>query len=175
MTRTRTATARNIARAITAAVAVAACAAAGPAGAQTRSPTAYSQVCIDAWDDAPAKLYCSAAVTRIGTSTAGDTGHCYVSGISCSINLTVAIPDGETAGTFTDSRYAMTQSPENTEDITLCFAIDDDEWDMKLNVGACASGEVDLDTARSTGLPLIDTGETESDGADGSGGTVTTH
>jgi hypothetical protein len=161
MTRTRTATTRTIARALGAALLVAACAAPGPAGAQT----AWQQLCIDAWDDAPAELYCSAGVARVGAASDGSTGHCYVSRISCSINVTVAITGGEAAGSYTASRYSMTQTPEDTEDITLCFAIDDDAWEMNLNVGACGSGEIDLDTARSTGLPLIETESADGDGS----------
>ena len=153
MTRTLTTTARHIARALAAALIVAACAAPGSVGAQT----AWQQTCTDAWDDAPAKLYCNASVTRVGTASDGSTGHCYLQTISCSIVLTVAITDGERSGTYTASGYSMTQSPENTQDITLCFATDNDEWDMNLNVGACDSGDIDLDTARSTGLPLIET------------------
>ena len=52
MTQRPITTTRTIARALGAALLVAACAAPGPAGAQT----AWKQVCIDAWDDAPAEL-----------------------------------------------------------------------------------------------------------------------
>ena len=85
----------------------------------------------------------------------------------CSITVSVATTDGTENQTFTDNSN-MVKSVADTDDITLCFSVDDGQWTMSLNVGACASGEVNLSTATSTGLPAITAPNDDGTGDSGS-------
>ena len=137
---------------------------AAPATAQG-SP--WQQECKDAWADAPASSYCSPSIDRRGAASDGTTGHCNLSVMSCSITVSVATTDGTENQTFTDNSN-MVKSVADTDDVTLCFSVDDGQWTMSLNVGACASGEVNLSTATSTGLPAITAPNDDGTGDSGS-------
>ena len=87
----------------------------------TPAPTTYQQVCIDAWNDAPASSVCTASsVSRIGASTAGDRGNCDVRGISCSVSAT----DSQGNSVSWSWSGGSNRSPANTEELDMCFAAD---------------------------------------------------
>ena len=49
----------------------------------------------------------------------------------------------------------MIESPTTSDDITLCWALQSGAYVMNLSAETCGTGEVDLSTATSTGLPPI--------------------
>ena len=115
-----------------------------PAAAQN----AYQQVCIDAWEDAPAYDYCNHQRTSVHREEAGN---CKVTNPSCTI--TVSTASGNTT-TYNVSKNHMTQSPAITDDITLCWAIrEDGSYNPRLTKTGCSASEITLDTATTTGLP----------------------
>ena len=176
MTKTLSTTTGSIAWAITAAIVVAACAAAGPAAAQMGAPwhnddgtpTAWLQVCIDAWEDAPAQDYCSAGVTRLSKTNDADSEFCFVNNISCSATVSITTGDETTQTVFTASEQGFIQSSGDTDRITLCWSQVNGAWEMNLSANECESGETDLSTATSTGLTSTTT-TTQSDGGGDSG------
>ena len=138
---------------------------AGPANAQMGapwhnadgSPTTWLQVCIDAWEDAPAEAYCSASVTRLSKTSDADSEHCYVNNISCSATVSVTDSDGTAQTAFTAYEHGFIQSAADTDEITLCWSQASGAWEMNLSDEACDSAETDLDTATSTGLVTTST------------------
>ena len=134
---------------------------AGPAAVQA---DAYQQVCTDAWDDAPAKAHCSATVTRFLATNPTNAGNCNIVFSSCEIsvlqNQPDPDPDEETTVLeaylwFVLRWSTMIESPTTTDDITLCWSLQDDAYVMELSAETCGTGEIDLSTATSTGLPAI--------------------
>lgn len=138
---------------------------AGPANAQMGapwhntdgSPTTWLQVCIDAWEDAPAEAYCSAGVTRLSKTSDADSEHCFVNNISCSATVSVTDSDGTAQTEFTTYEHGFIQSAADTDEITLCWSQASGAWEMNLSDEACDSAETDLDTATSTGLVTTST------------------
>jgi hypothetical protein len=133
---------------------------AGPANAQMGapwhnadgSPTTWLQVCIDAWEDAPAEAYCSATVTRLSKTSDADSEYCYVNNISCSATVSVTDGDATTQTVFTTWEHGFIESATDTDEITLCWSQESDDWEMNLSAAECDSDETDLSTATSTGL-----------------------
>ena len=158
--------ARKAATTLAAAALAATALVAGPANAQMEapwhntdgSPTTWLQVCIDAWEDAPAETYCSAGVTRLSKTSDADSEHCFVNNISCSATVSVTDSDGTTQTVFTAYEHGFIQSATDTDEITLCWSQANGAWEMNLSDEACDSGETDLGTATSTGLASTSTG-----------------
>ena len=132
---------------------------AGPAAVQA---DAYQEVCTDAWDDAPASDHCTATVTRLPATNPTNAGHCNIAFSGCEI-IVVQNPDVPAdllvilsrRLTFVLGPSTMIESPTTSDDITLCWALQSGAYVMDLSAEACGSGEVDLSTATSTGLPPI--------------------
>ena len=126
-------------------------------GAQTAQATdnPFEQVCEDAWDDAPARPYCSAIVNRIGTANDTTGNQCYLLQINCRATVNVATDTGTQLETFEAWQYSLTQSPQATDDITLCWASDQGSYAMLVSATACGSDQISLSTAGSTGLPAL--------------------
>ena len=151
---------RNSAAAIIAmAVAASGALLAGPASVQA---DAYQQVCTDAWDDAPASAHCSATVTRFLATNPTNAGNCNIAFSACEISVlqNENVPDDQTSVLeaflwFVLRWSTMIESPTTTDDITLCWSLQGDAYVMELSAAACASSEIDLSTATSTGLPPI--------------------
>jgi hypothetical protein len=144
----------NMRRVPTTAAAIAFAAAAslaGPATAQDDTESAWQQVCTDAWDDAPASEYCPATVTRIASTATTDAGQCT---ITASCSATANLVGGGTQA-FTVAPGWMNLPPSETDDVTLCWSIDGDEYDMNISASKCKDDEIDLSTATGTGLPPI--------------------
>ncbi|MCY4487080.1 MAG: hypothetical protein OXF11_08180 [Deltaproteobacteria bacterium] len=124
-----------------------------PAHAQTSSPVpARIQVCIDAWDDAPANDICGdLSITRVGASTANDANQCSASG-HCSITLNI----GEHSRTQV-MRVSVTADPDDFNTTDICVKADaagtNYEWTAR--AAGCESGETTASTAQSQGLPAL--------------------
>ena len=77
-----------------------------------------------------------------------------MSSIDCEATVTVGSGDAAVETTFDFSKSQKTISPDRVGDLTLCWRDDSGEWEMGLRAG-CASGQTDLDTATTSGLPAI--------------------
>ena len=86
---------------------------AGTASAASDPNAEFFQVCYDAWDDAPASDYCTENVILRHSLEGTDSyrGHCFITGISCSVSAT-----NQAAETVTWTASGdITKSPSDTE------------------------------------------------------------
>lgn len=106
------------------------------------------QQCLNAWDEAPLKEYCSSSrVGYVSASSVGNTG-CFVDA-TCSITVSV---DGE------DTTFSLSTSSDDTMRwvhmrlLDACFSKSEaDEWTAAVRPG-CKSNETDSETAVDEGL-----------------------
>lgn len=148
-TRTRL-TALALATALALGAALALRLAAPPASAADSVP--WNQVCPNAWDDSVASDHCTGAVIeRIGSSTAGDSGHCRITSASCSLEITHGLAAFQRTETLTyDLGFSnLTQSPSDTEDLDLCTWASEGSYHMALRA-SCAANE--RTSGQSTGI-----------------------
>ena len=120
--------------------------------AELTTETEWQKVCIDKWRDAAAYGHCSSAtVARLAQGSSSDSGHCVVNG-SCSI--TVAVDNVDT--TFTPGMSNLSQSPNDTESLDICFAAASATaaaagYSATVKSG-CATGETTSSDATTNGL-----------------------
>ena len=103
-------------------------------------------VCADKWAESEAADYCSTSGMGTVFRGVGRERHCSVSG-TCSI--TVDVDDEST--TFTPGLEDLSQSPNDTANLDICFAAGTSGFSATVKAG-CASTETDSDDAVSNGL-----------------------
>ena len=96
----------------------------------------YTQVCVDAWDDAPARPYCGVGqFSRIGSSASSGAGECVLALINCSVRILIGGPaPSGFEHEFTSSDDRIQTTPENVDGITLCFQADAAGSDYEMNM-----------------------------------------
>ncbi len=129
---------------------------AGTASAASDPNAEFFQVCYDAWDDAPASDYCTNNVIIRHSLEGTDSyrGHCFITGISCSVSAT-----NQAAETVTWTASGdITKSPSDTGTLDVCFAAQTDGegattgYTAALKTG-CATGEITSENMEGSTLP----------------------
>ena len=111
-------------------------------GLQAQQLTPKQQECVDSWDDAPAEPHCPI----VGVNYDKGEGHCYVFG-TCSISTTVGTGEDAETQTWNLDFGNITGSPEEIEQIDLCFAADTATGEYVVTVKAGCGSDIDSSTA----------------------------